>query len=276
MFFFRNNAKKQKKENGISPTVAPDIHKKSYLVANMQGIGRRKRQEDSFSTVNAFDEDGIKQEGMLFLVCDGMGGMRDGKLASETAVVTIREAFNQMDRDEDIAFQLRDCIYVASEKVEELLEGQGGSTVVAGIIYKDELYYASVGDSYFYLKRGHKVYRLNEEHNMCNQIYLSCINDGVFDPSIGRTDEEAVALTQFLGMSGFDEIDYFVKPMPLKEGDVLLACSDGVGGVLEEDDIYEALNKETPQEMCTCIEDKILSYNRENQDNYTAIIVQCK
>lgn len=273
---FQSKEKKQKDRSSIPKTIAPDIPKKRYCIANLQGVGRRSRQEDSFSTTNAFDEEKIKQQGMLFVVCDGMGGMRDGKLASETAISSIRDSFQKMDRDNDIAGQLKDSIYLASERVEELLEGEGGSTVVAGIIYKDELYYASVGDSYFYLKRGDNVYRLNKEHNMCNQVYLSCIRDGELDPSIGRTHEEAVALTQFLGMYGFEEVDYFVKPMPIREGDVLLACSDGIGGVLNESEIFEALNQSEPLDMCAYIEERIIAYNKRNQDNYSAIIVQCK
>lgn len=276
MFMFRNKTKKQNGKSSIPRTVAPNVPKKIYSIANLQGVGRRARQEDSFSTANVFDEEKMAQNGMLFVVCDGMGGMRDGKLASETAISSIRASFMDMDRNGDIAHQLKESIYIASERVEELLEGEGGSTVVAGIIYKDELYYASVGDSYFYLKRGDNVYRLNKEHNMCNQVYLSCIREGELDPSIGRTHEEAVALTQFLGMYGFEDVDCFIKPMPIREGDVLLACSDGVGGVLNEREIYEALSLSEPQEMCTYIEERIKVYNKSNQDNYTAIVVQCK
>ena len=77
-------------------------------------------------------------------------------------------------------------------------------------------------------------------------------------------------------MYGFDHVDCFVKPMPIREGDVLLACSDGVGGVLNEREIYEALSLSEPQEMCTYIEERIKIYNKSNQDNYTAIVVQCK
>ena len=276
MFMFRNKEKKQKDKSSIPKTVAPDIHKKRYTIANLQGVGKRTRQEDSFSTANAFDEEKLEQQGMLFVVCDGMGGMRDGKLASETAISSIRESFQVMDREGDISVQLKDSIYLASQRVENLLEGEGGSTVVAAVIYKDELYYASVGDSYFYLKRGDNVYRLNKEHNMCNQVYLSSIREGCLDPSIGRTHEEAVALTQFLGMYGFDEVDCFVKPMKIRQGDVLLACSDGVGGVINEVEVLEALSLNEPQDMCAYIEGKILAYDKQNQDNYTAVIVKCK
>ena len=261
--------------SSIAPTVAPPLRLLSYHVGNVQGVGARTRQEDSFGFTNAFDVRSIRDEGLLFVVCDGMGGMKDGKIASETAVSTIREAFTYLDRNGDISMQLRESVYLAASRVEGLLEGMGGSTLVACIIYKEKLYYASVGDSFLYLKRGEHLYRLNREHNMCNQVYLSSIREGIVDPTEGRANPESVALTSFLGMVGFNEIDGFVRPMPLKEGDVIFSCSDGIGGVLNEGEVYYALSQLTPEDMCVSIENGIIVHNKNNQDNYTGIIVKC-
>ena len=54
-----NKEKKQKDRSSIPKTIAPDIPKKRYCIANLQGVGRRSRQEASFSTTNAFDEEKI-------------------------------------------------------------------------------------------------------------------------------------------------------------------------------------------------------------------------
>ena len=51
-------------------------------------------------------------------------------------------------------------------QVEALIGGDGGSTVVTGILYQDRLYYASVGDSFLYLLRGGSLLRLNAEQNL--------------------------------------------------------------------------------------------------------------
>jgi protein phosphatase len=247
----------------------------SYHVGNMQGFGSRANQEDSFAFANFFDVNKIKEEGALFVVCDGMGGMKDGKAASEKAIASIRNSFAYMDRSDDIARQLKESVYRASEEVEDMLEGEGGSTVVAGIIYDNKLYYASVGDSYFYLMRNDHLYRLNLEHNMCNQIYQECIQDGCINPDEGRSNHEAAALTQFLGMPGLSDVDGSVRPLPIKQGDVFLACSDGVGGVLDESEVMAALSCETPHIMCEQLEQRILMHQKKNQDNYTAIVVKC-
>jgi protein phosphatase len=259
------------------PQTAPPRRRRllSYQIANLQGIGARARQEDSFTIANAFDVTEIRENGLLFVVCDGMGGMKDGKLASETAIASIRSSFLGMDRGADLAVQLKNAAYRAADAVEDKLGGDGGSTLVAGIIFQEKLYYASVGDSYFYLKRGSGIYRLNREHNLCNQIHMENIRAGKLDPEDGRTSSEAVALTQFLGMTGLDDVDCSVRPLPLKDGDVLVACSDGVGGVLDEDEMYRALMLEEAQEMCCCMEQGIIAHARRNQDNYTALVVRC-
>lgn len=247
----------------------------TYQVANLQEVGARARQEDSFAFVNAFDVTEIKEQGLLFVVCDGMGGMRDGKAASETAVASIRRSFAGMDREGDLAKQLEESVYLAADEVEQCLGGDGGSTLVAGILFQEKLYYASVGDSFLYLKRGDQLCRLNREHNLCSQRYLEGIRSGDMDPKTGREDPEAAALTQFLGMTGLDDVDCTVRPLPVRDGDVLLACSDGVGGVLEEGEILGALGLRSSQAMCQQMKQGIIAHARANQDNYTALVVKC-
>lgn len=247
----------------------------SYQVANLQGVGARARQEDSFTVANAFDVTEIKEKGLLFVVCDGMGGMKDGKVASETAIASIRNSFVEMDRSGNLAEQLKDSIYRAADEVERALGGDGGSTVVACIIFEEKLYFASVGDSFLYLKRGNSLYRLNHEHNLCNQIFRETIQSGSADPTEGLNSPEAVALTQFLGMSGISEVDYLKRPYILQDGDVLLACSDGVGGVLTEREVQDALSQNTSRDMCVMLEQGIVAHAKKHQDNYTALVVKC-
>ena len=87
---------------------------------------------------------------------------------------------------------------------------------------------------------------------------------------------EAEALTQFLGMIGLSDVDGTVRPIPLKEGDVLMACSDGVGGVLTEDEVRRCLSFVSERSMCQQIEQFLVAHARKNQDNYTALIVKCE
>lgn len=259
-------------------TVAPAMMNYSglrYEVGNLQGVGARSRQEDSFTAANALDPQKYNDLGLMFAVCDGMGGMKDGKIASETAVTSFRNSFECMSRAGMIAAQLKESVFRASDEVERILDGDGGSTVVICILFHEQLYFASVGDSYLYLLRDGFLYRLNREQNVCHSLYLENIRDGVTEVESCRSDSEANALHQFLGMPGMCDVDCSVRPINLRKGDIILACSDGVGGVLDESEILDALQWPTAQDKCRKLEEYIIRHAKVNQDNYTAFVVNC-
>lgn len=265
-------------KNKIGATLGPSSEssdKIRYEVRNLQGIGARSNQEDSFTAVNALDEEKYCSLGLLFAVCDGMGGMKDGKAASETAVQSFRTSFAEMNRAGNISAQLKESVYEASAKVERILDGDGGSTVVIGIILNEKLHFASVGDSFLYLFRNGKLIRLNREHNICHEMYLDNIRRESTETESCRKAGDAAALAQFLGMPGISDIDCTVRPLNLCKDDVILACSDGVGGVLTEEEIIEALQWPQTADMCKRLEEHIISHQNPNQDNYTASIIKC-
>ena len=247
----------------------------SYKLGNMQGPGARQYQEDSFTIANAFDVVKAKEQGLFFAVCDGMGGMKDGRLASETAVSSLRSSFLEFDRTGDLSQQLRKSILKASDDVEALIGGDGGSTAVVGVIFEEKLYFASVGDSYFYLYREGKLTRLNAEHNILHDRFLEEISIGNMHPEDASEGKEDVALTSFLGMIGISQIDSTVRPIPLHDGDVLIACSDGVGGVVTDEEMVNALNISDPTQACSQLEQYVIGHANPHQDNYTAVIISC-
>ena len=283
--------RKKKNDSEILKTVAPPMASAegiqqdipeggitrllSYKLGNLQGIGSRQNQEDSFSIANAFDVVKAKEQGLFFAVCDGMGGMKDGKLASETAVSSLRASFLEFDRSADLSPQLRKSIIKASDEVEALIGGDGGSTAVVGVIIDESLYFASVGDSYFYLFREGKLIRLNAEHNILHDRYLEEISIGNMHPEDAREGKEDAALTSFLGMVGIEQIDCTVRPIPLHDGDVLIACSDGVGGVVTDEEMIDALSFCDPTQACARLEQYVLAHANPHQDNFTAVVISC-
>lgn len=247
----------------------------TYRVANLQGLGTRARQEDSFAFGNAMDVTEIRRRGMLAVMADGMGGLADGKRVSENAVAGLLAGFNEMDRQGDLAAQLGQCVLDTSDKIYDQFQGAGGTTLVAGIFFREALYWVSVGDSFIYLKRGQKLYRLNREQNYRTQLYLECVRAGRLDPSEANADPDGHRLCQFLGKDEVDELDLSFRPLPLQNGDVLLLCSDGVGGVLDENALLECLRTGDPAQACTRIGERIQALGRRSQDNYTALVVAC-
>lgn len=248
----------------------------TYAVANLQGIGRRERQEDSFAFGQAMEQSEIKEKGLLFVVADGMGGMNGGWLAGDTAVKSLLSDYEKIDLKADIPSQLALAVSAAGDRVYGKLRGEGGSTVVAAVIYDEKLYFASVGDSFAYLLRNRQLVRLNLSHNLLNEAYAYTIMCGSLDPEPARSTPQKEALTQFLGMGQQDEIDCNIKPIRLRPGDVIMLCSDGVAGVLDEQCLTDCLSYGIPADMCSALEENIRDVNNRYQDNYTALIVQCR
>lgn len=248
-----------------------------YQIANLQGIGNRGNQEDSFGFANALDDAMINSRGLLAVVTDGMGGMKDGSLASGTAVECLRNDFKTIDYKSSVPNQLEESVIGANEKIYELLDGDGGSTLVACVFYDEKVYFASVGDSYLILVRNGRLIHLNRKHNVLYENYLSAVCNGTLDRTEAENDPDKNALTSFLGMEFLDEIDISARPLPILNGDVFILCSDGVGGVLSEQCILDCVSKNyTPEMMCEQLEKYIKAENRKYQDNYTAIIVKCE
>ncbi len=246
-----------------------------YQVANVQGQGAREYQEDAFSFVNALDVGKIREQGFLAVVADGMGGMKGGREAGERTISCLIEAFKNMIDPNRLQQMLYESIMHANSEVYRLLDGQGGSTVAACAFYDEQLYAASVGDSYIYLKRGQQLCRVNRPHNIKTEVHLEEIRAGRFSPEKGRQDPEAEALSSFIGMQTQCCIDMLERPLPLRGGDTILICSDGVAGELLEDEIKECLEKEKVYQMCDALEAAIIRKNLMYQDNYTALVIRC-
>ena len=267
---------KSKSSSAPKPEAEPISPLLSYQVANLQQKGARPYQEDSFAFVNALDVTEIRENGLMAIVADGMGGMEAGQQVSEMAVSCMVSAFSQMQRTGDLALQLRNAVIAADDALVQRFKGIGGTTLISCIIYDEKLYFASVGDSYLYLMRGGSLYRLNREQNYRHQLYTEAISAGSIDPTEADQDPDGHRLSAFLGMGGLSDLDYLRQPLPLRDGDILLLCSDGVGGVVTESQIIQNLSNNSAAEMCLNLDESVRRAARVHQDNYTALVIRCE
>ena len=77
----------------------PVSRRPALQVGNVQGVGQRERQEDSFALCNVSDPDALARQGLFAVVADGMGGMAAGKEASQCAVDVLLERFDQWEAE---------------------------------------------------------------------------------------------------------------------------------------------------------------------------------
>lgn len=247
----------------------------SYQCAAVQGIGTREQQEDAWTLVNTSDVTQAKKMGILAVVADGMGGMTNGALASCTGIRVLTDDFQKMNRYLPLEVQLTGAVKHAAGEVYSLLHGKGGSTMIACMIYNEQLYYAGVGDSFLYLLRNGNLIRINREQNVLHQAYLEWIQDGVVNTSVKQGIMQPHAVTCFLGANPLDEVDCLHRAMPLENGDTLLLCSDGIGGVLSSEEIKMCISMPDANAGVTALKQAVLSKGHRHQDNFTGIVIRC-
>ena len=243
-------------------------------VANLQGQGERERQEDSFAAVNAAGPELQKAQGLLALVADGMGGMEDGKAASQWTAECFLQLFQERE-EADVPNWFYRSVHAVSDSVFHQFGGRSGTTLAAVHLLGDQLHWLSVGDSGIFLMRDGGVFQLNREHTCLNRLLLQELEREPIDKQRALSDPDAPRLTSFVGIDRLTEVDLSLRPLELQRGDSLLLCSDGISGVLTPPELMEAMSLE-PEEGCVLLERMVLEKNVIGQDNYTGVLISCQ
>ena len=263
----------------VQPAAEPDAPEETgplaIRVANLQGIGEREEQEDSFAVLNATALAELSSQGLFALVADGMGGMEGGRQASEWAADFFVQLFRERDPKRSVPEWFYQSVHVVSDSVYRQFGGRSGTTLVAVHLLEDRLHWLSVGDSAIYLARDGGVFQLNREHTCLNQLYLQELEQPVIDKARAEQDEDARRLTSFVGIDRLAEVDLNLRPLTLKRGDALLVCSDGISGVLTPPELLEAMTL-APKEGAELLEHMVLEKGVPGQDNYTGILIACR
>lgn len=259
------------------PVQPPALREEGPLtlrIANLQGQGDRERQEDSFAIVNAAGGELQQAQGLLALVADGMGGMEDGKAASQWTAERFLQLFQERET-EDIPGWFYRSVHAVSEEVFRQSGGRSGSTLAALHIQGEQLHWLSVGDSAIYLCRNGGVFQLNREHTCLNRLFLQELEREVIEKERAVSDPDAPRLTAFIGIDRLTETDLSLRPLTLQRGDALLLCSDGISGVLNPPELLECMSPD-PEEGARLLERMVLEKHVLGQDNYTGILIACQ
>lgn len=241
------------------------------VVGKAHAQGARESQQDSFSV----SSDTMQPGGILAIVADGMGGLSDGDKVSQTIVSAVMHAF--VSGEDTCAPYLPALLAKAKIAVDQLLGPDGiqqsGSTVVMGMIRDGLFDYLSVGDSRICLYRDGELHQLNRSHSYAHDLLVGAINgEKTFDEI--RTDRRAECLTSYIGMGELVYVDIPAAPIKVHPGDVFVLMSDGVFNALTEQELSAALGQGA-EDAAKMIDQWIQKKNYRNQDNYTAVILQC-
>jgi protein phosphatase len=220
----------------------------------------------------------------LLLVCDGMGGHAAGEVASQMAVDIVREQVAQglttgripaMGGERPLHFSDRaQLVSVAVRMANEVIFGTAqakagargmGTTVVAVLVDKNKFAVAHVGDSRLYLFRDGKLKQVTRDHSLVAEQ----VAKGLLTVEQAEASDLKNVLTRALGVGAEVEVD--VDEQPLKSGDELLLCTDGLCRMAEDSVIEEELRKGAdPLETCRNLIK--IANDRGGKDNITVAL----
>ncbi len=228
----------------------------------------RKGNEDFFL---------IHLEKQLYIVSDGMGGHNAGEVASLNATKLINRyfTFDALARvsgsEERIRERMMDSLREANRRIREMARENKayrgmGCTVVLAWIDGDMLHLCHVGDSRAYLCDRSGIRLLTRDHS----YVMSLVDSGKLSMEEARHSAMKNELVQAIGAVREVKPDY--NAYPLKDGDRLLVCSDGLWDMLSDDEIYNVVWKtKTAQGIC----DELIRLANEagGKDNITTVVV---
>ncbi len=208
-------------------------------------------------------------ESAVFAVADGVGGYEGGEIASRMAIDMTLTSYTESPREWGASKRLSRAVQAANIEIRnralvvpELC--RMATTLTAVAVEKGRLVAAHVGDCRLYLIRGGHISQITKDHTMIAER----VRMGLMSEARARTHPERSMLTRSLGhelIVGVDRIS-----MPLRQGDTVIVCSDGLYNVLEDGEIAELVRGlEAPQACCLLID---TANRRGTADNLTAAV----
>ena len=264
---------------------------KIRLAARCEAAGRSEN-EDNFLVAqdlsvsdSKYDTDkvfSLGNKGTLLLVCDGMGGMNAGEVASAIGVDTIKELFapqlltsDVLADDESVCAYMKRAIIKADSRVKEEAQKDDakrgmGSTIVMAWLLGHKVYVAWCGDSRCYrYNPATGLEQLSHDHSYVQDL----VDTNQLSPELAFDHPNKNIITRSLGdPRGAARPD--VKVYDLLPGDVILLCSDGLNDSLRDSEIEQSMSRSLSS-MASC-KDALWndSYQAGWHDNVTIVLAQ--
>lgn len=211
------------------------------------------------------------QHGYLFAVADGVGGNEGGEIASALAVEKLFHGYYSGDT-ENIADALKVAFNAANTAIYEAGEDQPqdrqmGTTLVAAVIRGTVLTVGNVGDSRAYIFRGRtNAMQISKDHSMVAEA----VRAGQMTAEQAKTSRQRNIITRALGQRQRIEVDIF--EVDLLPNDVLLLCSDGLYGIVEDAELKQIVQEQPPDEAAHALVE--FANSRNASDNVSAVVVK--
>ena len=207
-----------------------------FTIYQESRIGRRRSNQDRLAY-------SYSRDALLMVVADGMGGHLHGEVAAQIAVQYITQAFERDAKTQvaDATLFLSRALTNAHHAVldyafDKYLPEAPRTTLVACLIQDNTAWWAHAGDSRLYLIRHGGIAARTRDHSRVQLL----IDQGLIGAEEAARHPERNRVYSCLGGSQPPQIE-FSKPCRLRNGDILLLCTDGVWGPFTDAALLEAL-----------------------------------
>jgi serine/threonine protein phosphatase PrpC len=247
--------------NATEPLAPPEVE-----VSALTDVGTEREQNE--------DACGTLQEGgaTVVVVADGVSSSPGGEVASQMAVEVLLRAFREEPADRPAGQRLYSAVQQANIEVYDRaiavpeLHGMA-TTLTAVAVQRGVLTAVHVGDSRLYLVRGAKAVQITKDHTVAAER----VRMGILSAEKARVHPDRSVLTRSVGRELIVNRDRISQP--LQQGDVLVACSDGLHNVLRDAEIGElAAGADDAGEACRSLVES--ANKRGTADNLTAVVVR--
>ena len=239
--------------------------------AKVSALGDRQDNQDRASII-------VSDDAVLMMVFDGMGGHSDGARAAETALKVVQEIFMAAKMP---IFDPQGFLYMALSRAhDEVVEiGQDQAvdfrpraTCAACLVQEGGAFWAHIGDSRIYLVRDGAVETRSRDHSHVEVL----IQEGAITEEEARDHPMRNFVECCIGGDAPVPDMSLTRRIPLKEGDVLLACSDGLWSGLSDEDMAEIAiaGDDNLVDNLKELSLKALSVNSPYSDNTTGAAVR--
>lgn len=212
------------------------------------------------------------ENGLLFILCDGMGGEGINESASELAIKTIK-AFFENDTGEDYLDRLKTAVIEANDFIYNRSNGKNvknkqASTIELLYLKANTAYIAHVGDSRIYhLKNGH-LKQLTKDHSLIQKL----VDEGFLTYKEAENHPEKNVVLKAIGDKGLIDADLMKVKLNKFDNNKFFICSDGVINILSNDQISSLLKNNNCESIVETVKD-ILS-NTGTDDDFSFIYIE--
>ena len=229
----------------------------------------RSQNQDAFQIVQ------LDRSTLLCVVCDGMGGAKSGNIASSLAIDVFVQDIRRMHksgmRRDQVEQMLRGAaklanftVYDQSQEVEDF--GGMGTTLVAAYISGRRATIVNVGDSRCYAVNREGIQQITTDHSLVQMM----LRRGELTEEQARFYPGKNYITRAIGTEPTVECDIFT--WKLERGDALLLCSDGLHGIVDDQEIlFEVVHGVNKANCCQRLLN--IAKTRGAPDNVTSVLV---